>query len=258
MLKSVRQHKIVDAVKRNGNLTVAELQGMLNVSEMTIRRDLRELENTSAINRVHGGVISIETTESTFSDRSVANLVQKTAIAYRAVELITPGCTVFIDGSSTCGELAGILPSNIKFTVFTDSLKILTSLSSYVNITLISLGGELEWDRNTFDGAIALENALQISVDLCFFSAAGFNQQGVNNGGMIGTLVKKTMLRNSKKRCLLVDSSKYGKYGVITLCKWDSIDIVVSDSNLPAEARDLLKTNDVELLPAELTTGESH
>lgn len=250
MLKKVRQQKIAEILKANGNIKVSEIQALLNVSEMTIRRDLNELESSGILNRVYGGAFiseNITEEEPMFSERKVINLDYKTSIAKYAVTLIKPGQSIFLDGGSTCSKLAEILPKNLNITVFTNNLEVIIGLRNYSGINLISLGGQLALDGNTFDGALAVENAELLSVDLCFFSGRGFSVTGISNKGLIGTMVKKAIIKNSNHCYLLADSTKYNQSGVITLCKWDKVDMLITDSNLPADAQELLKSHGVNI-----------
>ena len=248
MLRDARLQKITEILNSNGNAKVSELQAALDVSEMTIRRDLKELENTGVINRVYGGALSLKMSneqEQTFKDRIVANINLKSAIAAHAVTLLSSGSFIFIDASSTCSELASRLPENLNLTVVTNSIEVLMLLRGKKSIQLISLGGELSWDKNTFDGALAIDNAELLSVDICFFSGAGFSAGGIANSGMIGTMLKRTMINKSKQNYFLADSTKFGRNGIITFCKWDKVDLMITDSGLHDDARDMLKAQNV-------------
>jgi DeoR/GlpR family transcriptional regulator of sugar metabolism len=249
MLKKERQQKITEILKTNGNIVVSEMQAVLNVSEMTIRRDLNELEASGTLKRVYGGAFISDsiTEEPMFSERKVINLDYKTSIAQYAVTLIKSGLSIFLDGGSTCSILAEILPKDLDITVITNNLEVLTGLRNYSGIHLISLGGQLALDGNTFDGTLAVENAEMLSVDLCFFSGRGFSTTGISNKGLIGTMVKKAIIKNANRCYLLADSTKYNQSGVITLCKWDKVDMLITDSNLPIAAQELLKSNGVNI-----------
>jgi len=80
---------------------------------------------------------------------------------------------------------------------------------------------------------MAVENAEKIIVDKCFISASGFTETEILNAGMVGTQVKKAMIRNSRKTFLLADSTKYSGSGVIKVCKWEDVDAFICDALLP-------------------------
>lgn len=248
MLNAVRQQKILDIVKEKGNATVTRLQQELGVSEMTIRRDLGEMKKNGILRRVYGGaVLPDPDNELSFGDRLVQNRNLKVAIARYAATKIQFGNSIFLDGGTTCSEFADILPEDMNIVVFTNSLEVLNKIRTKKGIIIVSLGGELAFDGNTFDGVVAIENAEKINVDICFFSGSGFNPRGVLNPGMVGTIVKRSMIKNSRFKCLLADSTKFGGHGVIELCRWTDINMLVSDDKLPDNMVNELKSNGVEI-----------
>ena len=236
MLNIVRHQRIRDLVKSKGTVSVTELKETLGVSEMTIRRDLKILCGEGFLKRVHGGAgLSSTDMETHFFERSVVNQELKQAIASFAANEIEPNDTIFLDASTTCSELAGMLPENIKLTVFTNSLEAIIKLRKRAQISIQSFGGELAEDGNTFDGLITLENTEKIIVNKCFISASGFSEKSILNPGMIGTATKKILIKNSRRSYLLADSTKYDGIGIIELCKWPEIDVFVCDNLLAEE-----------------------
>ena len=260
MLNIARKQKIYELIRKKGSVSVSELQKKLNVSDMTIRRDLAYMKNEGMIVRVHGGatVVGILSPgELTFQDRTTINRELKLEIAKFAISLINVNDTVSLDGSTTCAELAEILPSDMNLTVFTNSLDVINKLRWKQGISVASFGGQLAPDGNTFDGIVAVENAERIWVDKCFFSGASFNASGVLNAGIVGTAVKKQMLKNSRMKCLLADSSKFNGPGVMELCKWPGLDVFITDSLFPEESRAIfsafeMKTYFVDVSPEVL------
>ena len=252
MLNATRQSLIYEYIKQHTEVGVADLIKKFQVADMTIRRDLSKLQDMGLIRRVHGGAVLVDTShrESTFTVRSIANLESKRRIAEKAVEFISEGSSLFIDGSTTCSELAKILPDGKNLTIFTNSLAFINEMKSEKKLdNLVLLGGELSKDENTFDGTFALELASKIYVDCMFFSCSGFSQNGISNAGLIGTQVKKIILNNSKKHVLLADSSKYDNQGLYMLCKMDEIQVLITDKGLRHEAHDELSKS-VELILA--------
>lgn len=255
MMKNVRYQQIIELLQQKKSLSVQELQSTLNVSDMTVRRDLKSLEEAGVLCRVHGGATlegrELPFNESSFNVRKVANIALKAAIAHRAISLIPSGSTVFIDGSSTCSELASLLIAEKKpVTVFTNSMDVMLHLYNHSHIHLVSLGGELATDGNTFDGPLAMGNAEIVSTDFCFFSAAGYTKDAISNGGMVGTMVKKTIVARSKRRILLADSTKSGKSGTIIFCRWNEIDTFISDHRLSDDIRATISAKGIEIILA--------
>jgi DeoR/GlpR family transcriptional regulator of sugar metabolism len=248
-----RKRTIYDRLQRQGAVTVTELASLLEVSDMTVRRDLRSMAAEGLLRPVHGGAVALTGTgdEQPFATRQVEQLERKQAIARQAAALLRGGESVYLDGSTTCTELARLLHGQ-RHLVVTDGLSVLRELHGSSGIELVLLGGSLERDGNTFDGLLAVESARRVQVDRCFFSARGFSPEGINNAGMIGSQVKRIMIASARRRILLADSSKYGQAGVIRLCGWEDIDVLITDSSLAAEAREAILARGTEVQVAEL------
>ena len=248
-----RKRIIYDLLTRKGSVTIVELARDLGVTDMTVRRDIAAMEKEGSLRRVHGGAVAIEgaTMETSFTARRVKSRNQKVAIAKRAAGLLDSANALFIDGSTTCSELARLLPSGSGRQIVTDSLSVLLELNGRPGLELILLGGTLDQDGNTFDGVLAVENAGRIKVDLCFFSANGFDPEGVFNAGMIGSQVKQIMIRNSRRSVLLADSTKWGAGGMFKLCDWAEVDVLVSDSDIAPETAENLRGRHTEVIIAE-------
>ena len=254
MLNITRQQKIYSLLKSKGSASISELRGMFGVSEMTIRRDLKTLDKEGVITRVHGGAaINLSSDETLFSDRAVVNSGLKRAIAQAAVSEIELNDSIFIDGSTTCSELADILPENMNITVCTNNLEAVIKLRRKRGISILLLGGDLAADGNTLDGLMTSEAAEKIVVDKCFISGASYSEKGVFNAGMVGTAVKKIMLENTRRGYILADSTKYRGRGMIELCKWGDIDVFISDALMPENIRVNFMGLGIQTVFAEVT-----
>ena len=249
-----RKRMIFDLLIQKETVTVAELSRLLSVSDMTVRRDIRSMEKEGILKQVHGGAVRVQKNEAEepFAARRVEQQERKQAIAREALSWSQDAETFYIDGSTTCSELSRLLKGRGRHTVVTDSLSVLNELGGCPGIELVLLGGTLERDGNTFDGLLAVENARRIQVDCCFFSATGFSDEDVVNGGMIGSQVKQLMIRNAQKVVLLADSTKYGKSGIFKLCRWSDVDVLFADCGLPESARNSIRAAGTEVRVAEV------
>ena len=249
-----RQNQIYDLIRVKKHARVIELTETFNVTDMTIRRDLEHLEKIGLVERFHGGanIVGELNSESAFAVRLVENFEMKASIARKAVDCITDGLTMFVDGSTTCNELVKLLSGSMHLTVFTDSVEALIQLrAKHGTIDVLLIGGALEKDNNTLDGYMAVENIQKIFVDACFISCGGFSADGITNTGLIGTQVKKIILTHAKKKYLLADSTKYNKYGLYMLGDWQNVDKLITDSGLDKDAVRLLAERgaNVEIAP---------
>jgi DeoR/GlpR family transcriptional regulator of sugar metabolism len=234
LLNETRQDTVYDLIRKHGGVRVSELEKWLQVSDMTIRRDLEDLAKKGLVRRVHGGAVLVEGvhTERSFVTRAVEELNRKMAIARLAVRFLKGNETLYIDCSTTCNELAKRLSNDMELKIVTNSVAILLDLQNRKNLEITLLGGTLEKDGNSLGGPLTQENAEKLAVDCCFFSAGGFTTDIITNPGMIGATVKKTMIRNAAKVFLLADSTKFNQRGFIELCRWRDVDALVTDSVL--------------------------
>jgi DeoR family fructose operon transcriptional repressor len=254
LLNEARQNSVYELVRQRGSVRVTELEELLHVSDMTIRRDLGDLARKGLIRRVHGGAMLVEgaRTEQTFVARQVEELERKAAIARLAATLLKGGETIYLDAGTTCHELAKRLTNDMDLKVVTDSLAILRELLNRKNLEVTILGGTLEKDENALGGPLAQANAEKLAVDCCFFSARGFTRDRITNPGMIGTTIKKTMIRHASKVILLADSTKFNQRGFIEICRWKEVDVLVTDSGVTRRALKPIAARRVEIHIAAL------
>jgi DeoR/GlpR family transcriptional regulator of sugar metabolism len=234
-----RKRKIYNLLHEQQTLTVSQLSRSLSVSDMTIRRDIRLMAKEGLLRQVHGGAVSLRGEDDirSFRARQIEELPRKQAIVREVLSWIKDNDAFYIDGSSTCSELSRLLKGRGRHTVVTDSLSVINELGGTPGIELVTLGGTLERDGNTFDGLFAVESARHIQVDCCFFSASGFTIDGIVNNDLIGSQVKQLMIRSARSAVLLADSTKYGKNGILKLCHWPEVDVLFVDSGLSDAAR---------------------
>ncbi len=186
-----------------------DLSALLNVSEDTIRRDLKELAAANLIVKVHGGAISKSLVRPFVSDQNIYSLDEKKKIASKAISLIKNDMVLLFEGGTTIFEVAKSIPSNLNLTVFTISPQIAIALSDYDNIKVYTIGGKLNKNNNIHVGAHTINELLRIRYDLCFM---GVNAISINRGltdiDTDTVEVNKAMLEASDKTVLISISEK--------------------------------------------------
>ena len=244
-----RMEAIFQILSRQGTVRVTELQDLLGVSDMTIRRCLNAMAADGLIRRTHGGAAAIDGGESRFMQmRNNLNTNVKALLADRAVDLMPEGGSIFLDSGTTCFAVAKRLAAGTKrMNVFTDSIKITRELQSVRYLHTILLGGTLCDDMTTLDGPLTAEAASRISLDLCLFSADGFNEERLDNKYLAGATTKKIVISRSQRSMFICDSSKYSQRCCFMFCGWDEVDIFLTDSFLPAAARRVIAEKGVEV-----------
>lgn len=244
-----RMEAIFQIVSRQGSVRVAELQERLGVSDMTIRRCLNAMAADGLVRRTHGGAAAIEGGESRFMVfRHSLNTNVKTLLAERAYDFIPENGSVYIDSGTTCFAVAKRLAAGEKrVNLITDSIKICREVQGARHLTTMLLGGTLCDDMTTMDGPFAAEAASRVSLDIALFSADGFNEERLDNKYLAGAMTRKIIISRSQRTLCICDSSKYRKSCCFMFCGWDEVDMFLSDSYLPAQARRAISEKGVEV-----------
>lgn len=233
------------------SMSVREIQDLLGVSGMTVRRCLDDLQREGLIRRVHGGAKIIDPWnrgEPVFQQRLVRDAEIKGAMADRAMDLVPEGGSIYFDGGTTCYEFAKRLIAHGKRCVaVTDSIMATLELRPHKNLQTILIGGQVADDGNSMDGPLAADFASGLTVDVSFFSASGFNDEQLENSALAGVLVKKLMLQKASKVVCLIESQKYCKQKCFRFFGWDGVDVLVTDSGLPEAAREAIAAKGVEV-----------
>lgn len=229
MFKSERQEKIIEFLKERDYASVQSLCSLLFASEPTIRRDLSALEREGLIRRSHGGAMLVRDEISRpLAFRQETMQAEKRKIAQKAAELIPQGAILFIDASTTAVHLIPHLRSK-DVTVLTNGLAALNLLQQQ-KIKAKCIGGDLLHSSMCFAGRAAEQFISDIHADLLFFSVSCLNSQGeITDYSEEETYLRKVLLKQARKRILLLDHSKYQKTATFHLCTLKEIDCIVTD-----------------------------
>ena len=230
-----RRENIRLLVRENGVARVEDLRRELKVSVATIRRDLEVLEEEGKVRRVHGGAVSMENRleEAVFDDKTNQYSKQKHAIAAKAYELIGQEESLFLDGGSTILCLARLLKDREDLTVVTNSLRAAAELGDS-GPRVILTGGELRRISQTMVGPLTSAVLSQVRVDKAFMGTMGFClKNGLTTTDPNEAFVKALVTEQASQVVLLADSSKAEKVSFARVSDWNSVDILLSDSQLP-------------------------
>lgn len=211
MFAPERRQLILAALTRNGRVEVAALAASLQVSEDTVRRDLKTLTEQGIVQKTHGGAVLLATAHIPFPARNTIRPMVKAGIGARAARLIEARQTVFIDAGSTTLQLARTLDV-AELTVITNSLDVATALAERPGITLVMSGGLWCAPERYFSGEGALATVEAHRADLAFIGACAVHPRlGVTANGAHDAQVKAAMIRNAASAVLLADESKFGQ-----------------------------------------------
>ncbi|BBJ27384.1 glucitol operon repressor [Athalassotoga saccharophila] len=226
----------MELVNERDFLSIDEMKKLLNVSEITIRRDMKELNDRALVQKVYGGIKKIDSNppEAQFAQRRMSHANEKALIAKIAVELVEDGDTIFIDASSTTFEFARVCrEKRNNLHVVTTSLVTALELIKNPTNTVTIIGGMVRSDNMSVIGTTAEKMAENLNVEKTFISCRTFEpNEGTFETNPSESVIKSTMADNSNKIYLLVDSSKLFKKSTFLTVPVEKIDAVVTDGRV--------------------------
>jgi DeoR family fructose operon transcriptional repressor len=230
-----RKERILELLEENSKILVPELSELFEVSQVTIRGYLRELESEGKLRRTHGGAIPVGKSayEQDSLHKSVANIAEKQRIAQAAAASIEDGDTIALDTGTTVLELAKAITARRQLSIVTNDLKIAAYLEDNSDATVIVIGGTLRRGFHCTTGPMALTAFKDINVDTAFLGANGFSlEHGFSTPNADHAEIKKALMRMAARRIVLMDSSKIGKISFISFASLHDVDKLITDSGI--------------------------
>ena len=231
-----RRTTILKQLEKDDQVSVSELSRQFNVSEVTIRKDLKHLEKKNILIRSRGGAIkhSLINVDLSIYDRRRQNIKLKEVIGAAAAKMIFNGETILLDTGTTIMELAKHLPKKIDITVITNSVDITFRLAEHPNIRVLMPGGILRRNSLALVGEQAAESLRGFYCDKYFLSADGIDiQRGMMTTNIEEASLARINIRNSKKVIALIDSSKFLSKGITTIAPLSEVDTLITDDGIP-------------------------
>lgn len=225
---SERQKEILEILYQKGRVSVAELSKTLYVTEMTVRRDLTEMEKGGFLRRYRGGaVLKINLGEMPITERLLLDKDEKEELAKKALPYLHDGMTVFLDSSSTCQYLIPHLAQHKNVTVLTNSVAVLLSASK-LHLPCILIGGEYYEQDMCMVGSLAEQYVRDLNADIAFFTTAAISNDGViSDFDVRQTMIRKIVMQNAKQNIFLFENEKRGKKLLYTLCHVNDVTAVL-------------------------------
>lgn len=247
-----RRNAIVELINKNGTVSFSQLKDAFpNVSEMTLRTDLKLLDEARRILRVHGGAKSVQVivgTDGFLNRKSVRNIPEKQKIAEKALTLLHPDTTIFLDSGSTTTVFARQFPDQPNL-IYTTGLSCATELANLSNPIVMLPGGKLNRYSQSVFGFSAIKELERVNFHQAFLGITGYHSQaGFTCGINDEALLKQTAIRQAEQVIALMDSSKLGVKCSFRIGGLEDIDIVVSDGKLSEEFLDECRKYDVTVL----------
>lgn len=253
-----REHILKDIEQIDDNL-IPQLSEKYGVSEMTIRRDLKVLEDEGYIKRTWGGAVlwplaNVEPAVLSRAKRAGMGLRQKEAIAaYAARHFVEEGDIITMEGGTTVTAMAQFLKGFEDLTVVTNGLYTTDELQRCLapSNSIICSGGILRPESSTFVGPVAESFFREFNAHRLFLSATGLSlQTGITDPKMLETQVKRAMIASAGEVILLLDSSKFGVKSLMTVIELSRVTALITDSGAPAELVERLRAGGLNVILA--------
>lgn len=242
-----RHTKLLEIVNGNKRIEVAKLAEMLNVSQVTIRKDLRVLEGKGLVCREHG--YAVVRSSDDINNRLAFHYDIKRKIAKAASQLVSNGETVMIESGSCCALLAEELANNKRdVTIITNSVFIASYIREAPYAKIVLLGGDYQTESQVLVGPITRRAAEEFFVDKLFVGTDGYVPKiGFTANNLMRTETVKAMAESADKLVVLTESSKFSEQGVVAQFKTDEVDYVFTDSEIPNDMLELLENNKIDV-----------
>ncbi|MGW9304421.1 DeoR/GlpR family DNA-binding transcription regulator [Streptomyces cyaneofuscatus] len=268
LLAEQRRALILDEVRRRGGVRVNELTRRLNVSDMTIRRDLDALARQGVIEKVHGGavpVVEASTHEPGFEVKSALELSAKEDIARTAAAMAQPGSAIALSGGTTTYALARHLLDVPDLTVVTNSVRVAdvfhdaqrpaAGRGARPGTATVVLTGGVRTPSDSLVGPVADRAIDSLHFDLLFLGVHGISAEaGLSTPNLAEAETNRRFVRSARRVVVVADHTKWGTVGLSSFATLDEVDTFVTDAGLALGAREEIG----EHLPGLVVAGEAH
>ena len=253
----IRKVRIAELIRLRGFMSSADLAAAFNVSEMTVRRDLVELDQQGELTRTHGGAVAreqrpaelVQSVEPLFDDRSRRNRQEKARIAAAAERMVLKGQAVALDTGTTTYQLAASLSSRSDIKVFTNNLRIGQLLGSH-QVEIYILGGRVRHNEMSLCGPVAVQQAKRLRFDTAFIGVSALSTSGVYDFSIDETEIKRIFMEQATHKVVLCDSSKFDSVSLVQVARLDEFDTLITDAPPPPSLAAALKAASVNVIVA--------
>ncbi len=246
-----RRQRLMDLLRQQAGIKATELARLLDVSEGTIRNDLRNLQKKGQLKRVRGGAIlqdDYQIRNPDFAARARSNAVAKQRIARWAADLVEDGDALLLDASTTVFYMVPWLQQRRNLTIVTNCIETGLALAENSDHTVILIGGVLRSDGLSVVGHLGEKTLDELNIKTAFVSCSGFSvEAGLTEVDIQDTPVKRKMLQSAKKVVALIDSSKFGRVDLTPFASVSQISHIFTDTDIAPEFVEQLRAISIPL-----------
>ena len=252
-MKRDRILEVADLLDKRGKLTLEQLENFFpNISQMTIRRDLLQLEKEGRVIRVRGGAMSVKDLQKNagepYTKKTATNTDEKIVIAQKAAGLIDDGASIFIDGGTTAMYLAKEMPDK-TCNIFTNGLAVAMELAKKRNVAVNLMGGQLIKENLVTASSFSSVYFTDTNFELAIISAAAFTpESGFSCNSQVEAELLRSICKKAKFLYMMLDSSKIGKIKPYTFAHPEDINVLITDNSFPEALKDQFKAMDIVVI----------
>jgi DeoR/GlpR family transcriptional regulator of sugar metabolism len=241
LLAEERRHRILEVLHQSGKVVATQISQTLGVSEDTVRRDLREMEDAGLLVRVHGGALPVNSKVVSFARRAEQTTKAKRAIGAAAARLVKPGQVIIVDGGTTALEAARQLPLELRATVVTHSPPVAVALGQHVNLEVVLVGGRLLKELQVAVGAQTVAAFAEIRADWCFLGTCSLHPEaGLGASNLEEAYVRRAMIAGAAQTVALATADKLNSLTPYTLCPLSDLNLIITDAKTDLSAYEML------------------
>ncbi len=248
MVKEERLELILSHLAKDSKVHFAEMSHLLNVSEDTVRRDIKELNEQGLLRAVRGGAISHSAIPHHYRDREKYDVGQKKRIAEKAIPFIKNGQTIFMDGGTSVLAVAQMIPKDLKVTVVTNSFPVADVLEDHPNADVIFAGGRLYKTAFTTIGHETIQTIRNVRANLYFMGVSSLNTLGLTGKSYEDVQVKKTMAEMSAQVVALSTLAKINTGQAFYICPLTDIDAIITEADPNSEELDAYRNMGLKII----------
>ncbi len=257
LLPSERQQRILELVREQVAVRVSSLSELLNVSEMTIRRDLDLLEQQGLLERTHGGAVCRQDRifeERLYQSRLLAHPEERLRIAQKAASLIEPNDTVFIGAGTATAQILRYLDPTVQIRIYTNNLGVLSEMQESA-AKIVFTGGTYESASFSLVGPIAVDMIQQVYATKTFLAVDGLSlKAGLTTVTLEDAMISRTMIRHTQGQIIvLAEYDKFGCVAEMVIAPVERTDIVIVDWNISDIYREQLESAGLRIITAHQT-----
>ena len=252
-MKRERIEKIAELLNKRGRLTLEQLEAFFpRVSQMTLRRDLFQLEEEGKIIRIRGGAMSVKEVQKVsgeaYAKKTTIHTDEKIKIAQKAADLVDEGTSIFIDGGTTALYLAKELP-DVPCNVFTNGIAVASELAQKKNVSINLLGGQLIKENLSTASSLSSIYFMDTNFELAIISASAFTMEnGFSCNSQVEADLLKLIRKKAKLMYMMLDSSKIGKIMPYTFARPEDINVLITDDVFPDALKEKFKNLNIVVI----------